>query len=119
MQHLRVTHPALDMLVDVIVHELDRRYMATADLGEGSRDVGVGDMAQEAVRFALRSSGEPYATTSRCDISAVDTLIARLLIPTLGMDHAAPRAFLWWPVRVGSKGNGSHFEPRHGRCGRW
>ena len=36
--------------------------MATADLAEDSRDVGVGDAPQEAVRAALRSLGEPYAS---------------------------------------------------------
>jgi hypothetical protein len=37
------------------------RYMATAGLGEDSRDVGVGDTAHEAVREALQSLGQPYA----------------------------------------------------------
>ena len=36
--------------------------MATADLAQDSRDVGVGDTPQEAVKAALRSLGEPYAT---------------------------------------------------------
>ena len=36
--------------------------MATANLAEDSRDVGVGDTPQEAVRAALRSLGEPYAS---------------------------------------------------------
>jgi len=36
--------------------------MATADLAEDSRDVGVGDTPQEAVRTALRALGEPYAS---------------------------------------------------------
>ena len=36
--------------------------MATADLGEDSRDVGVGDTPEEAVREALRSLGEPYVS---------------------------------------------------------
>ena len=35
--------------------------MATADLGEDSRDVGVEDTPQEAVRAALAALGEPYA----------------------------------------------------------
>jgi hypothetical protein len=49
--------------VDVLsIHERDGRYMATADLGEDSRDVGVGDAPQEAVKEALRSLGEPYAS---------------------------------------------------------
>ena len=59
---LRLTHPTLDFHVDVTVHERDGRSMSAADLGEDSRDVGVGDTAQEAVKEALRSLGEPYAS---------------------------------------------------------
>ena len=62
VQHLRLTHPDLDFYVDVTIHERDGRYMATADLAEGSRDVGVGDTPQEALRSALRSLGEPYVS---------------------------------------------------------
>ena len=40
---LRLTHPNLDFYVDVTIHERNGRYMATADLGEDSRDVEVGD----------------------------------------------------------------------------
>jgi hypothetical protein len=58
----RLTHPALDFYVDVTVHERDGRYMATVNLREDSRDVGVGDTPQEAVRAALRSLGEPCAS---------------------------------------------------------
>ena len=36
--------------------------MVTADLGEDSRDVGIGDTRQEAAQEALRSLGEPYAS---------------------------------------------------------
>jgi hypothetical protein len=36
--------------------------MATADLAEDSREVGVGDTPHEAVRAALQSLGEPYAS---------------------------------------------------------
>jgi len=36
--------------------------MATADLAEDSRDVGVGDPVQEALWAALRSPSEPYAS---------------------------------------------------------
>ena len=43
---LRLTHPDLDFYVD----------------GEDPRDVGVGATSQEAVREALRSLGEPYAS---------------------------------------------------------
>lgn len=48
MQHLHFTHPQLDFWVTVEVWERDGRYMATADLAEDSRDVGVGDTPQEA-----------------------------------------------------------------------
>ena len=58
----RLTHSDLDFCVDVTVHERDGRYMATADLGEDSRDVGVGDTPQEAVKAALSSLGEPCAS---------------------------------------------------------
>ena len=59
---LRLTHPRLHFYVDVTVHERGGRFMATADLAEDSRDLGVGETPQEAVRVALRSLGEPYAT---------------------------------------------------------
>jgi hypothetical protein len=36
--------------------------MAAADLGEDSRHVGVADTTQDAVKSALRSLGEPYAS---------------------------------------------------------
>ena len=62
MTRLRLTHPDLDFYVDVTVHVRDGRYMATADLGDDSREVGVGDTAQAAVREALRSLGVPYAS---------------------------------------------------------
>jgi len=62
MRHLHLTHPKLDSWVTVEIHERDGSYVATADLGEDSRDVGVGDTPQEAVRAALRSLGEPYAS---------------------------------------------------------
>ena len=58
----RLTHLALSFYVDVTVHERDGRFMATADLAEDSRDVGVGDTPQEAVKAALRSLGEAYAS---------------------------------------------------------
>ena len=58
----RLTHPGLDFHIDVMVHERDGRFMATADLAEDSRDVRVGDTPQEAVRAALKALGEPYAS---------------------------------------------------------
>ena len=45
-----------------MVHERNGRHTATADLAEDSRDVGVGDTPQEAVREAIRSLGEPHAS---------------------------------------------------------
>lgn len=50
------------MTFTVEMHERDGRYMATADLGGDSRDIGVGDTPQEAVRAALGSLGEPYVS---------------------------------------------------------
>ena len=60
--HYRLTHPDLDFWVDVDVHKHDGRYMATADLAEYSRDVGVGGTPQQAARDALKALGEPYAS---------------------------------------------------------
>jgi hypothetical protein len=57
-----LAHPALTFYVDVAVHERDGPYMATADLAEDSRDIGVGDTAQEAVRAALLALREPHAS---------------------------------------------------------
>jgi hypothetical protein len=48
--------------VTVEIWERDGRYMATADLRKGSRDLGLGDTPQAAVREALRALGEPYAS---------------------------------------------------------
>jgi hypothetical protein len=59
---LRLTHADLDFWVDVVVYERDGRFMAAADLAEDSRDIGVGDTPQEAVRAALEALGEPYAS---------------------------------------------------------
>ena len=61
-KHLHLTHPRLDNWVIVELHQRDGRFMATVDLADDSHDVGLGDTSQEAVRAALRSLGEPYAT---------------------------------------------------------
>ena len=61
-KHLHLTHPKLEFWAVVEIHERDGRFMATADLGEGSLAVGVGDTPQEAVRAALGSLAEPYAS---------------------------------------------------------
>jgi hypothetical protein len=65
MQRLRLTHPALTFHVGASVHERDGRFMATADLAEDSRDVGVGSTGQESVRAALKALGEPCASERR------------------------------------------------------
>jgi hypothetical protein len=62
MQHFRLTHSDLDFHLDVTIYEHNGRFMATANLNEDSREVGVGDTPQEAVRAVLRSLGEPYAS---------------------------------------------------------
>jgi hypothetical protein len=55
-RHYRLTHP------DVDVHKRGGRHMATADIAEDSRDVGVGDTPQQAVKAALEALGEPYVS---------------------------------------------------------
>jgi hypothetical protein len=52
-QHVCLTHPDLDIDVDVPIHERDQRFMANAALAEDSWDVGVGDAPQGAARAAL------------------------------------------------------------------
>ncbi len=59
-RHYRLTHPEFDFWVTV--HERDGRFMATADLAEGSWDVGVGGAPQQAARDALKALGEPHAS---------------------------------------------------------
>ena len=65
MERLHLTHTDLGFWVDVKVHERDGRYMATTDLAEDSRDVGLGSTGQEAVRAALKALGEPCASERR------------------------------------------------------
>jgi len=71
-RHLHLSHPRLDFWVTVEIHERDGRFMATADLGENSRDVGVGDTAEEAVRAALQALGEPYASEMAAGVEDED-----------------------------------------------
>ena len=66
----RLTHPDLDFHVDVTLHERDGRFMATTDLAEDSRDVGKGETPQEAVKAALRSLGETYASEMAAEVRA-------------------------------------------------
>ena len=61
-QHPTSPAPRLDFWVTVEVRERDGRFMAAADLGEDSRDLGVGVTTEEAVNAALRSLGESYAS---------------------------------------------------------
>jgi len=71
-KHLHLTHPRLDFWVTVEVHERDGRFMAAADPGEDPRDIGVGDTPQQAVRDALGSLGEPYASEMAEDAARRD-----------------------------------------------
>jgi hypothetical protein len=50
--------------------KLDGRYVWTADLAEDSRDVGVGNAPQEAIRAALQSLGEPLASEMAAGVAA-------------------------------------------------
>jgi len=72
MRHSRPTQPDLDFHVDVEIRERGGRFMATADLGEDSRDIGVGDTPREAVRAALRSLREPYASEMAAGVEDED-----------------------------------------------
>jgi hypothetical protein len=62
MQHYRLTRPDLDFHVDVTLHERDGRYTATADLAEGTLDIGTGDTPRQAGRVELMALEEPYAS---------------------------------------------------------
>lgn len=58
--------------VDVTLHQRDGRYMASADLAEVARDIGVGDTPRDAVRAALAPLGEPYASEMADGVGHVD-----------------------------------------------
>ena len=77
MRRVHLSHSDLDFWVDVTVHERDGRYMATADLAEGTRDIGTGDAPRQAVRAALMALGEPYASEMAAggELGAKPTLI--------------------------------------------
>ena len=62
--------PTLASGSTVEVDERDGRYMATADLAKDSRDTGVGDTPRQAVRAALHSLDEPYATQMAAGVEA-------------------------------------------------
>ena len=69
-----LSHPKLDFWVTVEIHERDGRYMATANLAEDSRDVGVGDTPQAAVKEALPALGEPYASVMAAGVAEAGRL---------------------------------------------
>jgi hypothetical protein len=61
-QHYRFAHPRLDFKADVTV-ERDGRFLATADHGEDSRDVGgSGTRRRRPPGPHRRRWGEPYVT---------------------------------------------------------
>lgn len=47
MQHLRLTHPALDFWIDVRLREFNGRWLAVADPA-GTPEVGMGEAPAEA-----------------------------------------------------------------------
>jgi hypothetical protein len=61
MQHLRLAHPELDFWVDMRLHPWEDGWIAEAELA-GEREVGVGSELGTAIRRALASLGERYAT---------------------------------------------------------
>ena len=59
---LRLTHPRLDLHVDVTFTKRYGRYIVVAALGEDRWRIGHGDTPQEAVRSALESFDEPVVS---------------------------------------------------------
>jgi len=53
--HLRLTHPDLDLWIDVRLREFDGRWLAVADLAD-EPDIGVGESAEQALRGAKSGS---------------------------------------------------------------
>ena len=58
MQHLRLTHPALDFWIDVRIREFNGRWLVVADLA-GTPDVGTGGDLITALNMALAPFAEP------------------------------------------------------------
>lgn len=56
VQHLRLTHPALDFWIDVRVREFDGRWLAVGDLAD-TPEVGSGETVAAALRGALAPFG--------------------------------------------------------------
>jgi hypothetical protein len=65
MRTLRLTHPALDFMIDVRLREFDRRWLAVADLAD-TPDIGTGETPVEALRGAL-----PEALKAACRLFGV------------------------------------------------
>jgi hypothetical protein len=51
VQHVRLTHPALDFWIDVRLREFDGRWLAVADVADAP-ELGIGKTAAEALRGA-------------------------------------------------------------------
>lgn len=60
MKSLRLTHPAIDLWIDVRLREFDGRWLAVADLAD-EPDVGISEDPWEAVRDALLALGPRLA----------------------------------------------------------
>jgi hypothetical protein len=57
VHHYHLTRPCLDFCVAVTVHDRDGQFMATADLAEDTRDLGVGKDAAERGQGRAAASG--------------------------------------------------------------
>lgn len=60
VQHVRLTHPALDFWIDVRLREFEGRWPAVADLAD-TPEVGTGESPEEAIRGALAPFGPVLA----------------------------------------------------------
>jgi hypothetical protein len=59
---LRLTHPRLDLHVDVTITKRNGIYIVWAALGEDRWGTGHGDTPQEAIRSALESFEDPVVS---------------------------------------------------------
>ena len=63
MRRLLLSHPQLDAWVTVEITERDDgSYAVSAAIDDEPLGEGVGDTPQEAVKAALKTLGEPYAS---------------------------------------------------------
>lgn len=60
MRHLRVTHPSLDLCINVRSRDFHGRWLAVADLA-GTPEMGMGDVPEEALPGALAPFGRDLA----------------------------------------------------------